>query len=406
MNRAARPADYASWSHDEQNEWVRRHDPELARALGLVPAEAQKPNDELAVADLPIVCAATFANAAVPPRRWIIKDMIPDRAVTMVGGDGGDGKTTLMLQLAVAIAGTKPWLGNNPDQGRVLFVSAEDELDELHRRVDAISRSLGVGLADLGDLHLVPLAGKDAVMGAPDRKTGHIRATPVFRGLVARVEQIKPRLVILDALADVFGGEENARAQACQFIGLLRGLALDHDLAVVLIAHPSLTGMSSGTGTSGSTAWSNSVRSRLYLERIKADSGREIDADLRVLRVKKANYGPPGVELRLRWSNGAFILDGPAGGLDKLAADAKAERVFLHLLAMFAAQRRGVSPKVSNTYAPTVFEKHPNAEGVTKGEFASAMERLLTAKRICVETIGPPSRRYSTLAITPPEEEP
>jgi RecA-family ATPase len=97
-------------------------------------------------------------------------------------------------------------------------------------------------------------------MGAPQGKTGIVTATAVFRGLVALVERLKPRLVLLDALADVFGGEEIARTQARQFIGLLRGLAIDHSLAVVLIAHPSLTGMASGAGTSGSTAWSNSVR--------------------------------------------------------------------------------------------------------------------------------------------------
>lgn len=74
----------------------------------------------------------------------------------------------------------------------------------------------------------------------------------------------------------------------------MRGLAIDHQLAVVLIAHPSLTGMSTGSGSSGSTAWSNSVRSRLYLERVKGADDREIDADLRVLQVKKSNYGPIG----------------------------------------------------------------------------------------------------------------
>ena len=65
--------------------------------------------------------------------------MIPDRTVSIVAGDGGGGKTTLMLQLAAAIAGDRPWLGCNPEPGTVLFLSAEDELDELHRRIAAIA---------------------------------------------------------------------------------------------------------------------------------------------------------------------------------------------------------------------------------------------------------------------------
>jgi RecA-family ATPase len=220
------------------------------------------------------------------------------------------------------------------------------------------------------------------------------------------VETRKPRLLVLDTLADVFAGNENARSEARQFIGLLRGLAIDHGLAVVLVAHPSLFGMATGSGTSGSTAWSNSVRSRLYLEIIKGEDGREIDADLRVLRVMKANYARAGHEVRLRWRDGCFILEGSAGGFDKLVADTNAENVFLHLLAAFTAQGRDVSPNVSNTYAPAVFEKHPDGRRVNKKQFASAMERLLTAKRICVEPVGPPSRRYSRLLIAPTTEEP
>lgn len=350
-------------------------------------------------AKLPVVSASTFAGTPVPPRRWIVPGMIPDRTVTAVSGDGGDGKTTLMLQLSLAMAAGRPWLAMDPDPGPVLFLTAEDDVDELHRRCASIAESLSVNLANLSYLHLVPLAGRDAVLGAPLGKMGIVAATSVFRGLISLTERIKPRLIVLDAIADVFGGEENARAQARQFVGLLRGLAIDHGLAVVLIAHPSMTGISSKSGTSGSTAWSNSVRSRLFLERLKDVDGEEPDTNLRRLSIKKANYGPTGRELRIRWQNGAFILDGTAGGFEKIAADAKAERVFLALLEAFERQDRHVSPKPSNTYAPAVFAKHPNSEGVSGRSLELAMERLLVAGRIGVDTTGPPSKRSSKLKI-------
>ena len=54
-----------------------------------------------------------------------------------------------------------------------------------------------------------------------------------------------------------------SRTQAKQFVGMLRGIALRFDCVVMMLAHPSLTGINSGSGASGSTAWSNSVRPAL-----------------------------------------------------------------------------------------------------------------------------------------------
>jgi len=358
------------------------------------------------VAVLPVITASSLAGKPAPPRRWHVPGMIPDRTVTLFGGDGAVGKSTLAEQLGVATAAGKPWLGTSPQSGPVVYVSAEDDLDELNRRLEDIAKGYGVAIADLKDFHFVPLAGLDAVMAAPGGKTGIIATTPIWRGLAAVVERYGPRLVIIDTLADVFAGNENVRTEARQFIGLLRGLAIRHNLAVLLLGHPSLTGLSTGTGTSGSTAWNNSVRARLYLETLKDEKGKELDAEVRVLSVKKLNYGPADTELRLRWSRGFFVLDGPSGGFDKLAADAKAERVFLDLLIALNSQERELSPNLSNAYAPSVFEKHPDAEGVSKKAFANAMERLLKTGRITVETAGPPSRRSKRLIVTPPTDEP
>jgi len=344
------------------------YDEIVARA---VPIERDEP-----VPELPVVTVSSLAGKPTPPRRWHVPDMIPGRTVTLLGGDGGVGKSIVAKQLGVATAAGKPWFGTSPEQGPVVYLSAEDDIDELQRRLEDIAASYGVDLADLEGLHFVSLAGRDAVMAAPSGKPGIIAATVVWRGLLVVVERLKPCLLILDTLADVFAGNENARAEARQFIGLLRGLAISHDLAVLLLAHPSLFGLSSGSGTSGSTAWNNSVRSRIYLETIKGDDGREIDADLRVLRVMKSNYGRAGLEMRLRWSSGCFVLDGPAGGFDKLAADAKAECVFLDLLATYAAQGRDVSDSPGSNYAPAEFAGQAG-EAVTKTALHAAMKRLL-----------------------------
>lgn len=110
----------------------------------------------------------------------------------------------------------------------------------------------------------------------------------------------------MDTLADLFPGNENDRAQARHFVGMIRGLAIRHDCAVVMLSRPSLSGMTSGSGSSGSTASNNSARSRLYFERIESD-GCEVDPDARVLRTMKANQRLTSEEIGVRWHAGVFV---------------------------------------------------------------------------------------------------
>ena len=100
----------------------------------------------------------------------------------------------------------------------------------------------------------------------------------------------------------LLAGNENRRPHARQFINALRDIAIATDGAVIVTAHPSLSGRASGTGEAGSTAWHNAVRSRLYL---KSEDGE--DDDIRVLKTMKANYGRRGKEMRLKWIDGVFI---------------------------------------------------------------------------------------------------
>lgn len=349
--------------------------------------------------DLPVVRACDFSGKPVPPRRWLVSEMISASTVTLFSGDGGGGKTTIMLQLAVAVVAAREWFGVSPETGPVLVISAEDDISEMHRRVVTIASQAGIELSELGGLHLISLADGDAVMAAAANAAGTISPTGLWRKVGALVRQIKPRLVVLDTLADVFAGNENARGEARQFIGILRRLAIEHELAVLLLAHPSLSGLASGSGTSGSTGWSNSVRSRLYLEQIKTDGDREVDPDLRKLSVKKSNYGPAGLEFRIRWQSGCFIVDGVSARFDKAAADDEAERVFLNLLSAFERQGRDVSPNPSRSYAPTVFASHPDARGFGKKAFEGAINRLLADGRIRVDKFGPPSRQRTRVVI-------
>jgi RecA-family ATPase len=353
-----------------------------------------KQNESRAPIELEIVNATSLAERAVPRQRWHVPDLIPSADVTILSADGSTGKSLLAEQLAVATADASEWIGTMPEPGKVIFLSAEDELDEFHRRLDKITPNIGA----LHDLLIVPLAGKDAVLAAPAGREGLLQPTALFAALCALVEKHKPILLILDTLADLFGGDEIKKVHARQFIGMLRGLAIRNGVTILLLSHPSQSGMASGSGTSGNTAWNNSVRSRLYLERRKNQDGSEDDTDIRILTTKKANRAKHGGKIFLRYSDGKFVRENVAAQTGD--AERKAERVFLTLLAQFEREGRSVSHKPSQTYAPALFAQHPDAERITKPHFAKAMDRLFAISRIKLEEHGPPSRRYQKIVST------
>jgi RecA-family ATPase len=362
-----------------------------AKGNGLDAAKQEPPKFRL------IICPADWEGLPVPPRKWIVPDYIPHKTVTLLSGDGSIGKSLLALQLAVARAIAQEWIGLLPEPGRTLILSAEDDADEMHRRFEGIRKFYGVRMADLTDIRLVDLVGEDSTLGSLMK--GQIEPTAMYNALDTYLTEWRPSLVILDVLADMFSGDENSRPQSRQFIGLLKRLARKHDCAFLLLAHPSLTGLNTGSGMSGSTGWNNAVRSRLYFQTAKASDGTEPNKNLRTLEGKKSNYGEAGGKITLEWKNGLFVPVQGETGLDKMAAEAKADDVFLTLLKRVTAQGRNVSAAKGPTYAPAVFAAEPDNQDITSKIFDAAMRRLLSVGHIRIETSGPPSRRRSALIL-------
>lgn len=197
----------------------------------------------------------------------------------------------------------------------------------------------------------------------------------------------------------MFGGNELSRVQVRFFVRALRRLCIAYDTAIVLLSHPSVSGMASGSGQSGSTGWGNSVRSRLYLTAPKADGESEPDPDIRVLSNKKANYGPRGSEIVLRWDRGIFRPDGGAlTGLDREAQERKVERRFLELLSEMERQNRRVNSSAGPNYAPKLFARIDGS--ITNRQFLRAMDRLFSAGEIIVEPYQNKGKPSSCIVIT------
>jgi len=225
-------------------------------------------------------------------------------------------------------------------------------------------------------------------------RSGKITPTPLYHQLLEAAGDIKPIMIGIASSANVYAGSEIDRSQVQQFVGLLTRMAIVATGSVVLISHPSLTGITTDTGLSGTTQWHNAVRARMYLKSVKPEAGEQPDNDLRQLTFKKNQYGAVSEDIVLKYRNGMFLPVPGLASLDKLEQEQTAEHVFLDLLGRFTRENRFVSVKSSSNYAPALFAREDEAKrhALSKKVLEAAMRRLFQAKKIRNEPYGKPSR--------------
>lgn len=376
--------DLAKRIEDRRQDWE-------AKGAKVKRGQSARPAKPLTVYD-----AVEFEAAETPERKWLVPDYLPGSEVTLLGADGGTGKTQLALQLGYCCATGLPWLGIEVAPCKALYYGAEDPVTELCYRYKQIQKAIPSAGIEKGAFGLITVADDDAELALFD-KDGSIQPTQRFRELDAILTNRSPKLLILDAAADVMGGDEINRRQVRSFFRLLRSLALKHSCAILLLAHPSVDGMKTGRGYSGSTHWNNAARSRLYLT-TPTEDGEAVDTDLRQLTLEKSNRAKRGLMIAMRWQDGVFVRETLEDASEGIVI-ARAKSVFLEILSDFNRQGRRVGVNSGHNYAPAVFEQEPKAAGMKRKFFQKAMSALLQEERIVITKCGSPSKPRDQLEV-------
>ena len=288
-----------------------------------------------------------------------------------------------MLATACAIGAL--WLGLPVLRCNSLLLFCEDHLAEMHRRQEDINQHFGCTWSDLGAMRWLPRLGNDNALMSFE---GRPHRTPLFDQLLTAATEHDAKLVATDTLADVFAGNENDRGQARAFAPSALGLiARETEGAVLCLAHPSRSGINSGSGESGSTAWIGTFRWQAYCRHRRATAARTSrrDPNARMLTRKKSNAARRDETIELRWHQGVFVPKQPPTGIMGAIERRGAERVFLDLLDRMNAEGRYVSEsnRAAN-YAPRLFASRPDREGYREPDFKRAMETLFARKEIVV----------------------
>jgi RecA-family ATPase len=347
---------------------------------------------------------SSWDHVPAPERQWAIRDRVPLKQAGLFSGEGGTGKSIIEMMKDVAHVAGKDWFGSMPETGPAFYLGAEDDEPEMHIRFAAIAKHYGVTFKELiaGGLHVLPLLGKDATLCAVSARSGRVEVTDLYRQLYEAAGDIKPKNISVDTLSRAFAGNEIDRVQVYAFAMHMQTLAMVAEGSVTVLSHPSLAGINSGTGLSGSTAWHGAFRFRQYLKGVKAEQGEQPENDLRELEFKKNQYGPLGESIVLRYQRGLFLPEAGVSNLDKAARSAQAQGVFMDLLRRFAADGRNVSDKLNApNSAPAAFAKEGDAKALRlkKPELEQAMRDLFTSRKIRVEQYDKPSLGRSRLAV-------
>jgi RecA-family ATPase len=241
-----------------------------------------------------------YMMAEPEPLVWAVENIFLSETVGLISGNGGAGKSTLMMQLATCATLGLPWLGYKVQPGRALMLACEDDRRIVRLRQRWINRALDRDMADVLDagLDIIPRAGRDNTLMEPERWTRKMERTPLFEQLILRCRRTGIQLVIIDTVAKTFGGQSFNERQVTQFVDEMQRFAeLIHGV-VLLTQHPSMSGRKTGTGESGTVQWESAVRSRLYVHKHQALG--------LVLEQMKSNYAAKAPPMKIEWRQGIF----------------------------------------------------------------------------------------------------
>jgi AAA domain/Bifunctional DNA primase/polymerase, N-terminal len=240
-----------------------------------------------------------------PRTSYTVGGLVMQDIVNMFYGNGGTGKTTIAIQMGVAVAAGKRLFERDTIKGPVLLVLAEDAAGEIKPRVAGSIKDLGIKDPDELDCEVWALPGEE-ISVARINEEGKTILLPFYYELEKKLTAKPGLFVVLDSLADIAQmGEAHRLPVNAFFKKVLGGLAIKYKatilvLAILVLAHPSKASMADGSYYSGSTAYRNAVRNMIVIKDIKGTSFRSLE------RLKN-NYANDRERITVAWADNIFV---------------------------------------------------------------------------------------------------
>lgn len=361
----------------------------------------------------PITAPIDWSKLAgqIPPERdWIIPHWFGAGYVTLLYGPGGIGKTGLAQAMASCIALKREFLDWIARPRVVLMWAGEDDHDELWRRQIAVAKWLGVPLEGFdASLHIISYDREDIELaGLIDQR--RLVESPKLKMLREQIGDYKAEVVILDSLSRVYGGDENSRHQAHQFVAMLNKAAEPTHAGIMLLGHPA---KATDSEYSGSTAWDAAARGRLYFGRKLPDQEEDDEAPqddtLRYLARRKANYSSRDWR-KVHYKDGVLIPEvapEPGTGNNALPGKDYSRDIVARAVRKLAEMREwGNNSPSSPSYLPKLAKRFQLLDRLTEKQFKEAMSAMQVDKALVKAVVGKYQNRTEREGLVLPDMTP
>ena len=258
---------------------------------------------------------------------WLFYPFIPFGKVTIIQGDPGEGKTTMVLQIIAKLTKGEaifPWQEQKIEEKNGAEMPVDSNVDNLMEPVNVIYQTAEDGLGDTIKPRLLA-AGADCsrVLVIDDREQP---LTMLDIRLEEAIVQTKARLVVLDPIQGFLGAEVDMH-RANEIRPLMKRVAVlaeKYHCAIILIGHmnKNSNGKSSYRGL-GSIDFQAAARSVLIVGRIKDEP------EVRVVCHVKSSLAPEGksIAFRLDKDNGfEWIGEYDISADDLLSGDSRGQK--------------------------------------------------------------------------------
>ena len=204
-------------------------------------APVHKVKKALSLKNPSLLASAQFQGRA-PDQKFLIGDTIPLGVPVVFAAAGDSGKGMMTLDLAMKVASGEgmqnAFGGLVAHHGTAIILSAEDDRDELHRRVSRLD-PLNKRSAYEHDLIVVPLPNEGGVFPIMMKVDNTYATSSEFEKIYEEMLEIEDlALVIVDPMASFVHADVNADpAAGAAFMGLLAQIATETGATVIVNHH-------------------------------------------------------------------------------------------------------------------------------------------------------------------------